>query len=227
YNSGVLVETSLLAEPDCASYFTDVVRIGDSIVPNRQIDEGTRQDLLTAFGGDQDALDEYLDETNARTRKIEERALIRRNGADAQDDVHTGATGTDEQPEPGDPDPTEEIGVVVDDELMNAITGTQMFQDAVAAAVQSATSQEPGDLDALRNRVVQLEQRLGELEQDADELADVLETDAPRRSRRYVLGANRGGMRPRKRHSSDDTEDNERDDLNSHLDELAGELSIQ
>jgi hypothetical protein len=87
FTEGTLVEGSLLREADAASLFTTSQRMEVSNAMPQQrknrIDDGTYKDLLKIFDGDEEALEDYLEENAEINSRANERGVIAREKKEA------------------------------------------------------------------------------------------------------------------------------------------------
>lgn len=166
FNSGTLVEISLLKEKDAASYFTGLMGV-DRMGKTK---EKMKEELL-AFIGDEQAADELLEQAEIRNRTIEGENLVRREGA------------PDEAPEETEEeDVTEEI--VVDDGLVEQIA--EKVYSLMQEDAKDTVAVENPELDEIRSSINKLEEMISQLVKADEQKVQEIVEKMPEGQRRFV-----------------------------------------
>lgn len=204
YNEGVLREISTVRKENACSWFTttalreEVMRMG--------LRERAREGLLKLFGGDEDAMQEFIADIDLTNREIAEENLISRE--DTEEDEGEDVDGGEEVQTRSEEEHPQEV--ILDDDALDAIVERfsatlEPFMariEALEASLEtqreavSSTSDEVAEaLDALTERVEVLEKG------DEEKIEEALADKSPKMNRVNV------GYRPRVERKGDDEED--------------------
>jgi hypothetical protein len=168
YNSGVLVEISVLLETRAAAYFTKIIgsEKGKNRMANKTKDEAKKLLLEFSDGKAEGEIDDLLDEAGKRERQISEENLITR---DNEDDVEIEDEEVEEEvteEESEEENTNDEIQYVIDDATIEKIV------NSVSINVRDIFGEKLKELDEFNKLVTQ---ELDQVKESVNRVNDYIE----------------------------------------------------